>query len=67
MTDLAMSNRPHFGLAGRVIVITGGGQGIGAACAERFAAEGAQVALWDVNQAAAQALAQRLRDAGAQA
>jgi meso-butanediol dehydrogenase / (S,S)-butanediol dehydrogenase / diacetyl reductase len=32
-------------LAGRVAVITGGGTGIGAACARRFAAEGARVAL----------------------
>jgi NAD(P)-dependent dehydrogenase (short-subunit alcohol dehydrogenase family) len=67
MTDSHNRARPSFGLAGRVIVITGGGQGIGAACAERFAAEGAQVALWDVDHAAAQALAQRLRDAGGQA
>ncbi|MFO1340987.1 MAG: SDR family NAD(P)-dependent oxidoreductase [Burkholderiaceae bacterium] len=58
---------PSFGLAGRVIVVTGGGQGIGAACAERFAADGASVALWDVNTAAAQAVADRLRAAGAQA
>lgn len=59
--------RANFGLAGRVIVVTGGGQGIGAACAERFAVEGAKVALWDVNTAAAAALAQRLQDAGAEA
>jgi NAD(P)-dependent dehydrogenase (short-subunit alcohol dehydrogenase family) len=65
MTD-ANRPRPCFGLADRVIVITGGGQGIGAACAERLAAEGARVALWDVNHAAAQALAQRLRVGGAQ-
>lgn len=67
MLNHASSTRPNFGLGGRVIVITGGGQGIGAACAERFAAEGARVALWDVNFPAAQALAQRLCDAGGQA
>jgi len=66
-TSSPSSTRPSFGLDGRVIVITGGGQGIGAACAERFAAEGAKVALWDVNVAAAQAVAQRLRDAGGHA
>jgi DUF971 family protein len=59
-------SRPNFGLAGRVIVVTGGGQGIGAACAERFAAEGAKVALWDVNTAAAAALALFLPEAPAQ-
>ena len=63
-TSAAPLPRLHFGLDGRVIVITGGGQGIGAACAERLVADGAHVALWDVNAGAAQALAQRLRDAG---
>ncbi len=66
-TNPPPSTRPSFGLKGRVIVVTGGGQGIGAACAERFAAEGAKIALWDVNIAAAQGLAQRLRDAGGHA
>jgi glucose 1-dehydrogenase len=56
----------HFGLDGRVIVITGGGQGIGAACAERFTREGARVALWEVNRPAADALCQRLAAAGGQ-
>lgn len=38
----------------RVVVISGAAQGIGRACAERFAAEGARVALLDINLAAAQ-------------
>jgi 3-oxoacyl-[acyl-carrier protein] reductase len=35
----------ELGLRGRCVIITGGSRGIGAACAEVFAAEGAQVAI----------------------
>jgi NAD(P)-dependent dehydrogenase (short-subunit alcohol dehydrogenase family) len=54
----------HFGLAGRVAVITGGAQGIGEACARRLAADGAAVALWDVADAPGEALATTVRQAG---
>ena len=47
-------NRYH----GRVVAITGGAQGLGLAMATRFAAEGATVALADVN---GEALAGQLR------
>lgn len=40
--------------ADRVYVITGGAQGIGRACAERFAAEGAQVMIADIDPAGAE-------------
>ena len=40
-------------LAERVAVITGAAQGIGAACARLFAAQGAKVVIADVNEAAA--------------
>jgi len=43
-----------------VIVITGAAQGIGEACARRLAADGASVALWDVDDAHGQALATAL-------
>ena len=35
--------------AGRTAVITGGASGAGKAVAARLVAEGAQVALWDLN------------------
>lgn len=45
---------------GKVVVITGGGRGIGGACAGRFAAEGARVAVLDIDLEAARQVAARL-------
>ncbi len=49
-----------MGLAGRVAVVTGGAQGIGLAVAERLAALGARPAIWDMDEALAQSVADRL-------
>ena len=48
----------HFGHQDRVVIVTGGAQGIGEACARRLACEGAQVVIADV--ADGQALAESL-------
>ncbi|MGZ5272052.1 MAG: SDR family NAD(P)-dependent oxidoreductase [Ramlibacter sp.] len=49
-----------FGLQGRVCIVTGGSQGIGEACARRFAREGAIPVIADVAVDRGQALADEL-------
>ena len=52
-------------LAGQMALVTGAGRGIGLAIAELFLAEGASVALVDVDEAAVDAAARALGDASA--
>ena len=47
-------------MQGRVAVVTGGARGIGLAIAERCAASGARVAIWDTDLAEARLVAERL-------
>ncbi len=54
-------------LEGKVAFITGGASGIGAGTARRFAAEGAQVVLADVQEDDGKKIEQELTDAGHQA
>ena len=62
-----MSSKIRFGLNGRVFIVTGGAQGIGEACARRLVADGAAVALWDIDDAHGSALVAALVGAGARA
>ncbi|MGE0348932.1 SDR family NAD(P)-dependent oxidoreductase [Hydrogenophaga sp.] len=50
----------HFGHQGRVVIVTGGAQGIGEACARRFAQEDAKVVIADVADAPGLALARAI-------
>lgn len=49
---------------GKVAIVTGAARGIGLACAERLASEGADVAVWDIETAAGEASARAIADRG---
>jgi NAD(P)-dependent dehydrogenase (short-subunit alcohol dehydrogenase family) len=49
-----------FGHAGRVAIVTGGAQGIGEACARRFAGDGAKVIIADLDAQRGQLVAEAL-------
>lgn len=52
------------GLADKVVIVTGGGNGIGRATCRRFAEAGARVAIFDIDAAAAEQTASSISGAG---
>jgi|SRR6267378_1504253 NAD(P)-dependent dehydrogenase (short-subunit alcohol dehydrogenase family) len=54
----------NLGFENKVALVTGAGSGMGLAAVQAFAAEGAAVALVDINEAAARTAAERLVAAG---
>lgn len=52
---------------GKTVIVTGGGGGIGGATCRRFASEGAQVAVFDMNLEAAEKVAANIRATGGRA
>ena len=50
----------QFDFSDKVVVVTGAANGIGAACSRLFSASGGKLALWDIDAAAAEALAAEL-------
>jgi 3-oxoacyl-[acyl-carrier protein] reductase len=59
-----MTTNPRFDLAGRTVIVTGGGKGIGKVYAQEFGKAGANVVAADIDEAAAHAVAEGIASDG---
>ena len=59
-----MNQQEKMMLNGKVASVTGAGQGMGAAIARRYAAEGASVLVSDLDLGRAESIAESIRAAG---
>src|SRR4051812_14800390 len=59
-----MTQTSYAGLGGRVVLITGGASGIGAAFVRAFAGQGARVGFLDIDAAAGEALVREVAAGG---
>lgn len=66
-SDRDASAPPSRRLVGRVAIVTGGASGIGRACARRLAAEGARVAIGDLDEPGARSVVAEIETAGGEA
>lgn len=64
---VVMASTDMGALTGKAAIVTGAGSGIGRATAIRFVAEGAMVAVNDIDEAAARAVAEEVASAGGRA
>jgi len=64
MINISHSKNHTMKLKNRVVIITGGGSGIGRACSEEFAKEGARVVIADINFNTAKETMQLINDSG---
>jgi len=62
-----MSIKANNRFEGKVVVITGAASGIGAACAERIAAEGGKIAILDLNLEKGEEMAEKINSDGGEA
>ncbi len=64
---MSVTPNERFNLEGRTVIVTGGGKGIGKVYATEFARAGARVVAADIDEPAAQAVAEALRGEGREA